>query len=158
MLLRKRALEDKLRRKRESREKAMSASTGAPVNMDYDSDDDKLQSEAGRLEEAFSNVVSLIKDTKGIQLDTVGMSELMAVMDRIAKGETVTALPVLSAKEAFELREADARAQMQLEVKRISSAFSEEQQKLDLMLKMQQARQRQNLQRKLMERKRGSML
>lgn len=42
---------------------------------------------------------------------------------------------------------------MQEKVKKISSEYNEEKQKLDLMMKIQQARQRQILQRKLMERK-----
>ena len=45
------------------------------------------------------------------------------------------------------------RAIMTEEVKRISATYNEEQQRLDLMLKLQHTRQRQALQRKLLERK-----
>ena len=41
-------------------------------------------------------------------------------------------------------------------MKKISSQYNEESQKLDLMMKVQQARQRQTLQRKLLERKNAS--
>jgi len=47
------------------------------------------------------------------------------------------------------------RERMEQEARRISDSFSAEQQRHDLIMKMQQARQRQSLQRKLLERKGG---
>ena len=89
--------------------------------------------------------------------------------EKISKGEKVASIPInpssfgeVSKQQQFIESEAQKeesyRNQMQEEVKRISSVYNEEQQKLDLMMKMQQARQRQNLQRKLLERKRGSVI
>lgn len=48
------------------------------------------------------------------------------------------------------------RERMEQEARRISDSFSAEQQRHDLVMKMTQARQRQALQRKLLERKQGS--
>lgn len=47
------------------------------------------------------------------------------------------------------------KAAVEDEMKRISNVYNEEKQKLDLTMKIQQARQRQTLQRKLFERKQG---
>jgi hypothetical protein len=49
--------------------------------------------------------------------------------------------------------EYEKKEEMEDEVKRISLMYNEEQQKLDLMMKIQQARQRQSLQKKLLERR-----
>ncbi len=46
---------------------------------------------------------------------------------------------------------------MKEEAKRIASTYNEEKEKYDLMMAMQQARQRQNLQRKLLEKKQQSL-
>jgi len=48
------------------------------------------------------------------------------------------------------------RERMEQEARRISDSFSAEQQRHDLVMKMTQARQRQALQRKLLERKQGA--
>lgn len=53
---------------------------------------------------------------------------------------------------AVENHHAEDREAMQSEARRISNAFTQEQQRHDLMMKIQQARQRQTLQRKLYER------
>ena len=55
--------------------------------------------------------------------------------------------------EEYSVRRTIDKESMQEKVKKISSEYNEEKQKLDLMMKIQQARQRQILQRKLMERK-----
>ena len=121
-------------------------------------------------------MVKLVKTSNGAKLEGVGLDSLMGAMDRVMRGEKLAALPVASAPtDATEggeegkageswatapvhksrLREEREKAAMQDEVKRISSMYSEEQQKLDLMMKIQQARQRQALQRKLLQRRQG---
>ena len=123
-------------------------------------------------------MVKLVKNSNGTKLEGVGIDNLMGAMDRVMRGEKLAAIPVASAStdasgeggeegKASEswatapvhksrLREEREKAAMQDEVKRISSMYSEEQQKLDLMMKIQQARQRQALQRKLLQRRQGA--
>ena len=122
-------------------------------------------------------MVKLVKNANGTKLEGVGLDSLMGAMDRVMRGEKLAALPVASAPTGVteggeegkageswaaapvhksRLREEREKAAMQDEVKRISSMYSEEQQKLDLMMKIQQARQRQALQRKLLQRRQGA--
>ena len=56
-------------------------------------------------------------------------------------------------KEIIEGQKKDEKLAQEDELKRISFVYNEEKQKLDLTMKIQQARQRQSLQRKLFEKK-----
>ena len=97
----------------------------------------------------------LVQTTDEKQLEETNVQDLIKVLDRVIDGEHITQLPSIN---FYHQRRsvADERILMQDEVKRISEQFNEEQQKLDLIMKMQQARQRQNLQRKLLEKKQAT--
>ena len=95
----------------------------------------------------------------------------MTATDKMIKGESVSNLTLTlpgildgkgrrpssekGSKLSYGGAEVGEQENLKEEVKRISTVYSEEKQKLDLMMKMQQARQRQALQRKLLERKQG---
>lgn len=177
MVQQKQLLQDRLRKRREESERKEGAANRTTKaawiadananNMDNDDNiaDKEDEEDVNKLEQAFENVVNLLKSSKGSELDQVDLGGLMTIMEKFVKGEQVfslssvnSAVDGVSAKVKQEDWEYNNKLQMQDEVKRISSVYNEEKQKLDLMLKMQQARQRQNLQRKLLERKRGTII
>lgn len=112
----------------------------------------------------------MVKAGKGeVDIADIDEEALMGFLDRIMRGESLSSLPlhhqVLEHGEGSESfvashsqKDQQNRVEMQNEVKRISSMYNEEKQKLDLMMKIQQARQRQTLQRKLLARKQGGGL
>lgn len=105
----------------------------------------------------------------------VDMESVLGLMDRYMRGERNLSLPTfqasvgpsasaesedgdtkaqLAAARAFAMQQRqESKLRMQDEVKRISNNYNEEKQKLDLAMKIEQARQRQALQRKLLLKK-----
>lgn len=159
----KKNLADRLRRKKES--KISSKDSGA---FDIDAEDEvkAASEELVALENSVHDLVSMVKSLDESQAKQVSVDSLMGAMEKMLKGEVVSTLtltmpsamehPKKSFAPAMHFAGADAevdRDSLKEEVKRISSVYSEEQQKLDLMMKLQQSRQRQALQRKLLERK-----
>jgi predicted DNA-binding protein YlxM (UPF0122 family) len=87
----------------------------------------------------------------------------MDMFERMSKGDSIHSIEdylalcgrqndYLQHRGGIDQRAIDKEA-LQDKVKQISASYSEEKQKLDLMMKIQQARQRAILQRKLLERK-----
>lgn len=158
MQKKKKMLEERLQKKKEQKGKQY---------HNEDISDDQL--EIDKLEEAFHNVVNLIKNADNRQLNNVDISTLVSAMDKIANGEFLPTLSAAAAAVQYQVSDAHKTAThnttltefgekqlMQDEVQNICAVYSEDKQKHDLIMKLQQTRQRQNLQRKLMERKKGS--
>jgi hypothetical protein len=159
-------LEERLQKKKEQKAKSLAAGD----TYKYHDDDIAIEEiEIAKLEEAFKNVVNLVKNADNRQLNNVDINTLVSAMDKVANGEF---LPTLSAAadavqyntddvnrtatHTTTLTEFGEKQLMQDEVKNICAVYSEEKQKHDLIMNLQQTRQRQNLQRKLMERKKDS--
>lgn len=166
MYMKKQILEERLQKKKEQRAKASADGD----TYKYHSDDIAIEElEIAKLEEAFKNVVTLVKNADNRQLNNVDINTLVSAMDKVANGEflpTLSAAAVAvqystdevnrTATHTTTLTEFGEKQLMQDEVKNICAVYSEEKQKHDLIMKLQQTRQRQNLQRKLMERKKDS--
>jgi hypothetical protein len=157
----KQMLEERLQKKRE--QKAKQQSEGG--NYSYHNEDIAAdEQEIAKLEEAFHNVVNLVKNADNRQLNNVDINTLVGAMDKIANGEFLPTLSAAAAAIQFSdntkgathtttITEFGEKQLIHDEVKNICAVYSEEKQKHDLIMKLQQTRQRQNLQRKLMERK-----
>merc|ERR1712146_701247 len=98
------------------------------------------------------------------QKQQLKVESLVTATDKMMKGENVSNLTLTlpgildgkgGSRKSLGGTLPNDRDQLKEEVKRISTVYSEEKQKLDLMMKIQQTRQRQALQRKLLERKQG---
>jgi hypothetical protein len=176
MLKKKHRLEERLRRKKAKRE-----SDQDDFGLESEAiEEQQAQQELANMEAAFEKAVNLLKRTDQARLKGVNVSQLIDVMDRFAKKATdsddvPSPAPKVSDDETVEDIESkmednlswdlpppshthqaiEARKTMETEVARISETYNEEKQKLDLMMKIQQARQKQSLQRKLMDRKQG---
>ena len=173
MSLRKHTLQERLRRKREAREQLLTAPVGSyagggDAGVAAEEEEEMALDDIARLEQAFETVVSLVKSAEGTKLENLDLESLMTVMERVMRGERLNTLADTNADGAGGAtgrnaannaahvqaqRDQEERVALQEEVKRISNVYNEEKQKFDLMMKIQQARQRQTLQRKLMERK-----
>uniref|UniRef100_A0A7S3MHV4 Uncharacterized protein n=1 Tax=Spumella elongata TaxID=89044 RepID=A0A7S3MHV4_9STRA len=201
MLEKKRALEDRLRRKRQN---GSSHGHGTSSHHEeHSSEHDAAETEVNMLTEAFDKISAQLKGMSKDQLSQLDLNLLVDLMERSANGERVhlpagsplkpivtnatlarpSAVSPDSAKNANSnpfsvspshqaqpllapvlpplrglagagvgaISVSEEKAAMAGEVKRISLEYNEEKQKLDLMMKIQQARQRQLLQRKLFE-------
>jgi len=188
MQKKKHRLEERLRRKKESRSGARDADDMFGVESDevFDEDELRAQKELDGMDEAFEKAVALLKRADEGRLQTVNVAQLIDVMDRLSKkasesGMRGTRSPhshdmddlqakmeedsLLSWEPVNDVRSnerishtaqaIEARHAMEHEVSRITDTFNEERQKVDLMMKIQQARQKQVLQRKLLDRKQG---
>lgn len=146
MIKMKRSLDARIARRRESK-----AADGKTDDLD-NSEDKQLQI---KLEESHRVMVNMIKESNESDLQKMKLDDLTAAVDVVVEGG---ALPrgILPQTVQSYLEDALAEAsrrQMTQRAQRISEEFNEENQKLDLMMKVQQARQRQMLQRKLLQRK-----
>lgn len=167
MELKKKLLETRLEKKRDQRRNLFeevdknSPNKQADVRNfvvnEIDEDLDQTESQLEHLEAAFKEVVNLLKNQTTVDtIDRVDIMALSDAMESISKGEKITSLPISDHEmlNSHSMKEFDhEKVHMQDEVKRISSMYNEEKQKHDLMLRMQQARQKHTLQRKLLERK-----
>ena len=146
MALKKHTLQERLRRKRAMREEE-----GKSFEGDAEAAEAAEEKEIESLEKAFAIVVAMVREAAGSKLEQVDLESVMKMMEMVMRGEKLVK-PFERRRSAFDQEEAD-RLFLKTEVQRISSTYNEEQQKLELMNKIQQTRQRQALQRKLMERK-----
>merc|ERR1712146_688980 len=98
------------------------------------------------------------------QKQQLKVESLVTATDKMMKGENVSNLTLTlpgimggkgGSRKSLGGTLPNDQDQLKEEVKRISTVYSEEKQKLDLMMKIQQTRQRQALQRKLLERRQG---
>ena len=128
------------------------------------------------IDAAYEKMKELIREEKTrSDIGQVSKNELMTVMDKLMSGEDISSFPstmnivadVHAQKKNSEeierqLKEAEIKkkrdeenrlATMKEEVKSKTAIYSESKQKLELSNKLQQARQRQNLQRRIFERK-----
>jgi hypothetical protein len=169
---RKKALEERLRRKKESKSDNI-----------FDGEEDEEGSLA-MLERTFEDVVNMVKTLDTKQLKQVQVDSLVGAIEKMMKvynfhvfihllliyicklqGEVVSSLTLTlpgvlqsplggyrNEKKPLSYVDDD-QSSLKEEVKRISTVYGEEKQKLDLMMKLQQTRQRQALQRKLLLRK-----
>jgi len=176
MQKKKHRLEERLRRKKAKRQENNDDSFGVESELE----DQQTQREIDNMEAAFEKAVGLLKRTDQSRLNGVNVSQLIDVMDRFSKKDS--GAPANSAAQqkepsvedieakmednlSWELpavshtaQAIEARNAMETEVARISETYNEEKQKLDLMMKIQQARQKQTLQRKLLDRKQGASI
>ena len=179
MQKKKHRLEERLRRKKEERCGDRDADEMFGVESELDEDEIRTQKELDGIDEAFEKAVTLLKRADEARLNTVSVAQLMDVVDRLSKRKEDSSIEAafhdtqengnrsVEAKmedDAFQSWEPavshtaqaiEARHAMENEVTRISETYNEEKQKLDLMMKIQQARQKQMLQRKLLDRKQG---
>ena len=160
-------LEERLQKKKEQRAKQLSENGSHPFHSDDIAEDER---EIAKLQEAFQNVVNLVKNADNRQLNNVDINTLVGAMDKIANGEFLPTLSAAATAVQYQennssnrtathsttLSEFGEKQLMQEEVKSICAVYSEEKQKHDLIMKLQQTRQRQNLQRKLLERKKDN--
>ena len=174
MMQKKRTLDDRLKRKREQRMKT--ESLAAEAGMDNarvaiaKQEEEIAEAELAKLQGAYNNLSNLVKETGPKDISRVDMEAMMTVLDTAMKGQHITELPKFVEASAASTDEtpkktgfggADIQQQqankilMQDEVSRISANYNEEKQKLDLTMKIEQARQRSNLQRKLLAKKQG---
>ena len=112
-----------------------------------------------------------MKESNGEEINKVDMEGVLTLLDKCMKGESITELPKFnegSESSKFDngedvaqshvhmhnnAKQQQAKMLMEDEMKRISATYSEEKQKLDLAMKIEQARQRATLQRKLLAKK-----
>jgi len=160
-------LEERLQKKKEQRAKQLSENGSHPFHSDDIAEDER---EIAKLQEAFQNVVNLVKNADNRQLNNVDINTLVGAMDIMANGEFLPTLSAAATAVQYQennssnrtathsttLSEFGEKQLMQDEVKSICAVYSEEKQKHDLIMKLQQTRQRQNLQRKLLERKKDN--
>ena len=156
MLVKRRALEERLQQKKEAAAKARGAAAEHKKDLrdflqeEGDAEVAATQAELRALQSAFDRVVDYVRhsdDTDLANLDAAALAKAMAQMMREEPAEGAPA-----GADPLE-RAAEDRILMQAEVKRVTEVYNEEKQKHDLIMKMQQTRQRQMLQRKLLERR-----
>ena len=108
----------------------------------------------------------MIKESQSSDIVRVDMEGMVSLLEKSIKGEKIKELPMFPVSEVTVAAEKSAgfggidlqqqqtnKLLMQDEVNRISSNYNEEKQKYDLAMKMEQARQRSNLQKKLLAKK-----
>lgn len=171
MIQKKRLLDDRLKRKREQRIKTENLAKEAGVDnarVGISRQEEEIAAnEVERLQAAYDSIAQMIKSTGAKDINMVDMEGVMQLLDKGLRGEELGGLPMFavedrSGKCGMEVQNSLAekasqeqaqKMMMQDEVKRISSNYSEEKQKLDLAMKVEQARQRSTLQRKLLAKK-----
>jgi hypothetical protein len=111
------------------------------------------------MKSSFNGGLSPVKGNEGGGEQKDSLAKLISMMESIVqKTNTTTATPASAAKNLVSpntKRNINATVSKDVlagEARRISTAYTEEQTKLDLMMKIQQTRQRQALQRRLWER------
>ena len=177
MQKKKHRLEERLRRKKAEREREANDDFGAESES---LEEQQTQRELDNMESAFDKAVTLLKRTDEGRLKGVNVGQLIDVMDRFVKKGSSTPSSPSAQKDtnstvddleaqmedaslswdaptapSHTVQAIEARKTMETEVHRISETYNEEKQKLDLMMKIQQTRQKQVLQRKLLDRKQG---
>ena len=151
MEAKKRTLQDRLRRRR----KAAADGTGASSDAkDVDAEDAiKDDQELSRLDHSFAAIQRMVESYDDETVKSVRAADLVQALDALSAGQDAAhILPRSEVVDMGDVQRRLAHEQLASKVQMISANFNEENQKLDLMMKVQQARQRQSLQRKLLER------
>jgi hypothetical protein len=174
MIQKKRLLDERLKRKREQRIKTENLAMEAGVDnarVGISRQEEEIAAaEVERLQQAYDAIARRIKATGAHDIGMVDMEGVMKMLDNGLRGEEIGELPLfairddggktgIEALDAYAEKASQEQAQkmrMQDEVKRISNNYSEEKQKLDLAMKVEQARQRSTLQRKLLAKKQAA--
>ena len=170
MAQKKRLLDDRLKRKKDQRiktEQLQSESGIENARVAIAKQEEELaQSELLNLQDAFDCISRMIKESQSSDIVRVDMEGMVSLLEKSIKGEKIKELPMFPVSEVTVAAEKSAgfggidlqqqqtnKLLMQDEVNRISSNYNEEKQKYDLAMKMEQARQRSNLQKKLLAKK-----
>ena len=157
--VRKKALEERLKRRRDHKSSCDSVDGDNGLSEDGKFDESM---EIDLIESKYDDVVRMFQTLDETQVQKVHVDSLMGAMDKLIKGDAVSSLTLTLPSVLNQPRlhtdvlpKIESQDFMKEEVKRISTIYSEEKQKLDLTMQMKHARQRQALQRKLLERRQG---
>jgi len=171
MIQKKRQLEDRLKRKRDQRIKTENLAKESGVDnarVGISRQEEEIAAaEVERLQKSYDCIAQKIKSTGAQDIGMVDMEGVMKLLDQGLRGEEIGGLPMFAVQESSGKTGTDSYAEkasqeqaqkmmMQDEVKRISNNYSEEKQKFDLAMKVEQARQRSTLQRKLLAKKQAA--
>mmetsp|Transcript_29107 Transcript_29107/g.40004 ORF Transcript_29107/g.40004 Transcript_29107/m.40004 type:complete len:1456 (+) Transcript_29107:23-4390(+) len=215
MTEKKKALEDRLKKKKDQnmRAKQLAEETGVSGRVAItEKEEREAESNVKKLQDALENVISAVKGADEDKLGAIDSSQLMLLINKLMNGEDTNNLPsplaaiippvaeaktddskaVLTNSDSFSFQNESGKISVKInnsmknmdasmfiaankkyqqiiadqqkddkeatadEVKRKTFIYNEEKQKLDLTMKIQQARQRQSLQRKLFERKQNT--
>jgi hypothetical protein len=147
MQAKRKGLSDRLKR----RQAAMANGDEAAAKEEAADGDEEQQ--LARLDVSFEAIRRMVQSYDAPTLTNLKPADLTKAMDELAAGRDASlVLPASRSMDMQDVQRDVARQQMASKVQKISSNFNEENQKLDLMMKVKQARQRQTLQRKLLER------
>ena len=143
---RKREIMEKYRLVKESKERECKDS-GCDVPSGFAAEQDlACEEEVSKLKMAFNDIREEVSENTD-KLQMVNADGLMFAVDKKLKGEAV------SAKDFKTIQEEVEKENEKLEAKRLLKAQQDEAEKLDVMLKVQKAREQQALQKRLLERK-----
>ena len=133
------------------------------ANVNEDEEIRKEEEKIHALEQAFQKVTQSLQHLNPSSLNNMSTEQLVAMMEKLMNASQQSAdntahitdsrthsRPVSASFN--QQKESEDKENIAREAARISNAYAEEQQKHDLMMKIQQARQRQALQKKLWER------
>jgi hypothetical protein len=155
MMSKKQLLEKRLQKKRDERyerEKNQNISNliHDEVVEEEEEDIEHLKEELDQINEAYSKAL--------IDIQSESKSDILSPSTYNSPVKSLPSYDNSQRTMSHVKREKETRELMQDEAKKISSNYNEEKQKHDLLMSIQQTRQRQSLQRKLMERKQQNLV
>jgi hypothetical protein len=143
---RKREIVEKYRKIKESKEReCKDAGTEVPSSF-VAGQDLACEEEVSKLKMAFQDIRDEVTENTD-KLQMVNADGLLFAVEKKIKGETVVAKDFKTIQEEVE------KESEKLEAKKLLQAQQDEAEKLDVMLKVQKAREQQALQKRLLERK-----
>ena len=143
---RKREILEKYRKLKEAKERESKDAGGDVPTAFVAAQDLACEEEVSRLKMAFNDVREEVNENTD-KLQMVNADGLMFAVEKKMKGETIQAKDFKAIQDEVE------RENEKLEAKKLLQAQQDEAEKLDVMLKVQKAREQQALQKRLLDRK-----